>query len=74
MEGDTSTSIAELAKFVEFDPSDARRYDTSLPCVAYEALEEEYGAFEKSLGETDYYDGCWMEFKDGSTIWITEKE
>lgn len=74
MEGDTSTTIAHLAQFVEFDPSDAKKYDTSLPVIAYDALEDEYGAFEKSLGDADYYDGSWMEFKDGSTIWITEIE
>lgn len=72
-EGDTSTTIADLATFVEFDPTDASKYDTSLPCIAYDALEDEYGAFEKTAGGADYYDGVWMTFKDGSTIRISPK-
>jgi hypothetical protein len=71
--GDTSTTIADLAMFVEFDMKDAKRYDTSVPCIAYEALEDEYGAFEKTAGNADYYDGAWMTFKDGSTIRIYPK-
>lgn len=67
-EGDNSTTIADLARFVEFDPADANRYDTSVAVIAYDALEDEYGAFEKAAGEADYYDGGWMLFKDGSRI------
>ena len=73
-EGDNSTTIAALAQFVKFDPADAKRYDTSIPVVAFDALEDEYGAFEKSGGECDYYDGSWMTFKDGSTIKIVDVE
>jgi len=69
-EGDASTTIAHLAQFVTFDPVDAVTYDTSIPVIAYDALEDEYGAFEKVGGEADYYDGAWMRFKDGSTISI----
>ncbi len=63
-------NIAHLAQFVSFDPDDARRYDTSIPVIAYDALEDEYGAFEKALGGADFYDGSWMRFTDGSTIRI----
>lgn len=61
-------SIADLAQFVEFDPADAKRFETSVPCVAFDALYAEYGKFEMEDGESDYYDGFWMTFKDGSTI------
>ena len=69
-EGDTSVTIADLAMFVTFDPADAATYDTSVPVIAYDALEDEYGAFEKAAGEADYYDGAWMRFTDGSMIEI----
>jgi hypothetical protein len=39
--------------------------------VAFDALEDEYGAFEKQDGAVDFYDGAWMRFKDGSMITIT---
>ena len=71
-DGDTTTTIAHLAQFVTFDPVDAVTYDTSIPVIAYEALEDEYGAFEKVTGDADYYDGAWMRFKDGSTISISD--
>jgi hypothetical protein len=67
-EGDTSTTIAHLAQFVKFDPRDAKLFHTSVPVIAYDALEEEYGKFEKDHGDADYYDGFYMKFKDGSTI------
>lgn len=70
-EGDNSVTIADLAKFVEFNTLDAGKYSTSFAVIAYEALEDEYGPFEKTAGEADYYDGCWMTFKDGSTIRIS---
>jgi len=69
-ENDNTVSIADLAMYVEFDPDNAKRYDTSIPVVAYEALEDEYGAFEKVDGGCDYYIGAWMSFKDGSEIII----
>ena len=67
-EGDTSVTIADLAKNVTFDKQDAYRYDTQVWCIAFDALEDEYGAFEKADGNADYYEGAWMTFKDGSTI------
>jgi hypothetical protein len=71
--GDTSVTIADLAMFLTFDEGDASVYQTSLPVIAYEALEDEYGAFEKVGGASDFYDGCWMKFTDGSTIRIEGK-
>jgi len=70
LDNDNTVSIADLAKFVEFNPADAARYKTSVPVIAYDALEDEYGPFEKVGGDADYYDGAWMEFKDGSMIFI----
>jgi hypothetical protein len=55
-----------------FDPSDAELNQTSVPIIAYNALEDEYGAFEKIDGGFDFYDGCWMKFSDGSVIKIEE--
>lgn len=69
-EGDTSTTIADLAQFVEFDSNNVRRFDTSIACVAFHALEEEYSNHEMVAGEADYYEGVWMTFADGSTIRI----
>lgn len=70
-EGDTSTTIADLAKFIHFDPLDIGRYQTSAASVMYEALEDEYGAFEKDDGACEY-DSAWMSFSDGSRIVITK--
>jgi len=69
-EGDTSITIADLARFVEFDVDAAQRYDTKDHCIAFDALADEYGNFEMAAGATDYYDGCWMKFTDGSMIKI----
>ena len=70
-EGDTSVTIADLAMWIHFDPSDAELSQTSVPVIAYNALEDEYGAFEKKDGWFDFYEGCWMKFSDGSAIRIT---
>lgn len=70
-EGDTSTTIADLAMFLYFDPIDVELCQTSTPIIAYNALEDEYGAFEKVAGWFDFYEGCWMKFSDGSAIRIT---
>lgn len=66
--GDNSVTIADLAMNVDFDPRDARRYDTAMHSIAYDALLEEYANHEFERGSNDYYDGAWMTFKDGSTI------
>lgn len=71
--GDVSVTIADLAMLVEFDPGDASRYSTSVAAIAYEALEDEYGAFEKDAGEVDYSGVTWMRFKDGSTLRISSR-
>ena len=65
---DSTVSIADLAKFVEFDPNDARKYSTSVACIAFDALHAEYGNHEMVSGEADYYDGMYIEFADGSTL------
>ena len=67
-EGDTSTTIAQLAQFVEFDIYLSRKYDTAPWCVAYDTLLDEYGGHEFVDGHSDYYDGVWMKFVDGSRI------
>lgn len=72
-DGDTSVTIADLAMNVDFNTRDASKYDTRMHCIAYAALEEYYGDFEFEKGNNDYYDGCWMTFKDGSTIRIRAK-
>lgn len=72
-EGDTSTTIADLAVFTAFDPEEASKYGTSIAAIAYEALEDEYGAFEKLAGgytPTAGGYGAWMTFKDMSRIEI----
>lgn len=69
-EGDTSVTIADLARYIDFDPAEAVRLDTTLAIVAYNALDEYYGKFEKVSGECDYYDGVKMTFGDGSSISI----
>jgi hypothetical protein len=70
--GDTSVTIADLAMFLHFDLNDAEMKKTSVPIMAYNALIDEYGAFEKTGGAFDYYEGCWMQFSDGSVIRINE--
>jgi hypothetical protein len=70
-DGDTTATIADLAQFTTFDNEDVQRFDTVPHAVAFDALEDEYGAFEKSDGAVDFYDGAWMRFKDGSMITIT---
>lgn len=67
---DSTVSIADLAKFVSFNPRDARKFSTSIPCIAFAALEAEYGNHEMVAGESDYYDGMFMEFSDGSILEI----
>ena len=65
---DDTVSIADLAKFVEFDPNLARRYNTAVHCIAYDALLDAYRNHEFVDGDNDYYDGFWMKFADGSEI------
>lgn len=67
-DGDTSTTIADLAQFVSFDTDEARTQDTSPWCVAYGELLSEYGNHEMTAGEQDYYDGFFMQFADGSQL------
>ena len=69
-DGDTSVTIADLAMFTEFNDGDIGRYSTAPHMIAFDALEEEYGPFEKADGQCTQQNGCWMSFKDGSTIRI----
>lgn len=66
-QGDTSTTIAHLAQFTEFDPADAVRCDTAAHCIAADAIRAEW-AFEAVSCEGDYYDGFRAEFADGSAL------
>ena len=65
--------VATLAQFISFDTADVKRWDTSGPCVAFAALDAEYGHHEMLMGEGDYHDGAYMIFKDGSQITIKDK-
>lgn len=67
-DGDTSTTIADLAQFVKFDTQEARMQDTTPWCVAFGELVAEYGSHEMVAGEQDYYDGFFMQFADGSEL------
>jgi hypothetical protein len=67
-DGDTSTTIADLAQFTDFDPALAKTADTATHCIAYDALLAQYKGHEFIRGEADYYDGAWMVFADGSEI------
>lgn len=64
---DASVSIADLAQFVEFCPASAREKGAAEHAAAYDALCAEYG-WEKVDGSEDFYDGFWVEFRDGSKI------
>lgn len=64
----TAPCIAQLAQHVEFDPSLARRFDTSPACVAVDALRDLYASHEMVDFEADYHDGGRMTFRDGSKI------
>jgi hypothetical protein len=69
-DGDVTTTIADLAQFTELDDEDMERPGTVPHFAAFNALEDEYGAFEKKDGAFDFYDGAWMLFKDDSMITI----
>jgi hypothetical protein len=69
--GDTSVTTADLAMFLEFDENDpAFNPMPSILVMAYNALEDEYGAFERADGSLTFLGGGQMTFKDGSTIHI----
>lgn len=60
-------SDAYAATFVTFDDNDISKYNASHASIAYEALEDEYGGFEKNSGYTTIHE-CNMKFNDGSSI------
>lgn len=70
-DGDTSTTIADLAQFIDFDPALAKSADTATHCIAYDALLAEYQGHEFIRGEADFYNGAWMLFADGSEIFFS---
>jgi len=70
--GDKTTTVAHLARLVKVNISEAAKYKTSISCIAYDALEDEYGPFEKVDGHVDINSGAWMKFADGSEIRIVE--
>ena len=66
-----SVSIADLAIYLEFKPS--YRRDTSMACLAAEALDSEYGKHEINHMECDYYNGIFVEFADNSTLCLIDR-
>jgi pyruvate/2-oxoacid:ferredoxin oxidoreductase alpha subunit len=64
-------SVAQTATAIVVDPADAALYKTSIVNIVYEALEDEFGAFEKLTGNISGGVAT-MSFTDNSVIIVAE--
>jgi len=70
-EGDTSVTIAHLARFCGFDMP--RALDTRPHCAAMHAVEDQF-RWETVAVEIDYHGAAMARFRDGSVLRIRPAE
>ena len=63
------TTMADLAQYVEIDPEDARKLDSPMHEIAYNALYREYINVDFASG-ISYATKTFISFRDGSTLTI----